>query len=90
MEQIAAEAGVSPTRIGFKSALQFIQNCWLICSAMAPARIPKNLRRLREDLGQFILPPRRSERSYPRAVKIKMSAYPKKRSSPAAIKWKRA
>jgi hypothetical protein len=90
MEQIAAEAGVSPTRIGFKSALQFIQNCWLICSAMAPARIPKNLRRLREDLRQFVLPPRRSERSYPRAVKIKMSAYPKKRSSPASIKWKKA
>jgi len=50
---------------------------------MAPARIPKKLLHLREDLSQFILPPRRSERSYPRAVKIKMSAYPKKRSSPA-------
>jgi hypothetical protein len=57
MEQIAAEAAISPMRIGFKSALQFIQSCWLICSAMAPGRIPKKLRRLREDLNQFILPP---------------------------------
>jgi hypothetical protein len=90
MEQIALEAGVPPTRISFIAALQFIQNCWLICAAMAPARIPRKLRRLREDLSQFILPPRRSERLYPRAVKIKMSAYPKKRSQPAGLMWKRA
>ena len=90
MEQIAAEAGLPPTRISFIAALQFIQNCWLICAAMAPARIPRKLRRLREDLSQFILPPRRSERLYPRAVKIKMSAYPKKRSQPAGLMWKRA
>ena len=77
-------------RISFIAALQFIQNCWLICAAMAPARIPRKLRRLREDLSQFILPPRRSERLYPRAVKIKMSAYPKKRSQPAGLMWKRA
>ncbi len=90
MEQIAGEAGVAPTRISFISALQFIQNCWLICSAMAPARIPRKLRKLREDLSQFILPPRRSKRSYPRVVKIKMSGYDKKRSTPASIKWERA
>ena len=63
MEQIAAEAGVPPTRISFIASLQFIQNCWLICAAMAPARIPHKLRKLRQDLCQFILPPRRSERS---------------------------
>ena len=90
MEQIAGEAGVAPTRISFITALQFIQNCWLICSSMAPARIPRKLRKLREDLSQFILPPRRSKRSYPRVVKIKMSGYDKKRSTPASIKWERA
>lgn len=90
MEQIATEAGVPPTRISFIAALQFIQNCWLICAAMAPARIPRKLRKLREDLAQFVLPPRRSERLYPRAVKIKMSNYPNKRSMPAALKWKKA
>jgi hypothetical protein len=30
----------------------------------------------------LILPPRRSERRYPRAVKIKMSNYQRKRRSP--------
>ena len=90
MEQIAFEAGLPPTRISFIAALQFIQNCWLICAAMAPARIPRKLRKLREDLSQFILPPRRTQRLYPRAVKIKMSAYPRKRSKPARLKWTKA
>ena len=90
MEQIAAEADLPPTRISFIAALQFIQNCWLICAAMAPARIPRRLRKLREDLSQFILPPRRSERLYPRAVKIKMSNYPKKRSKPAPLAGKKS
>jgi hypothetical protein len=90
MEQIATEAGVPPTRISFIAALQFIQNCWIICAAMAPARIPSRLRKLREDLCQFILPPKRTERLYPRAVKIKMSGYPKKRSKPAPLAWKKA
>ena len=57
---------------------------------MAPARIPRKLRKLREDLSQFILPPRRTQRLYPRAVKIKMSAYPRKRSKPARLKWTKA
>ena len=43
MEQIAADAGVPPTRISFIAALQVIQNCWLICAAMAPARIPRKV-----------------------------------------------
>ncbi len=85
MEKIAAEAGVPPMRISFIAALQFMQNFWLVCAAMAPARIPRRLRELREDLSQFVLPPRRTERLYPRVVKIKMSPYPKKRSKPARL-----
>jgi len=34
---------------------------------------------MRERVIDFILPPRRSARRYPRAVKIKMSNYPRKR-----------
>lgn len=41
-------------------------------------RLPERLRKLREDLSHFILPARR-ERTYPRAVKIKMSNYDRKR-----------
>jgi len=47
----------------------------------SPGAIPRHLRALRANIARFILPPRRSERRYPRAVKIKMSSYPRKRPS---------
>jgi hypothetical protein len=78
MERIAAEAGVTPDRISFKSALLYIEHALLTLSLASPGRIPEHLRRLREDIAHFILPKRR-RRSYPRAVKIKMSNYPRKR-----------
>lgn len=78
MEQIAEEAGVTPDRISFKSALMYIEHALLTLSLESAGRIPEHLRRLREDVAHFILPPRR-QRSYPRAVKIKMSNYPRKR-----------
>ncbi len=78
MERIADEAGVTPARISFKSALMYIEHALLSLSLTSPGRIPEHLRRLREDVAHFILPKRR-QRSYPRAVKIKMSNYPRKR-----------
>ena len=44
-----------------------------------PGTIPKKLKDMRERVIGFVLPPRRSKRRYPRAVKIKMSNYAKKR-----------
>lgn len=82
MERIAEEAGVSPTRISFVAALRLIVDEWLWCAVTSPGAIPRRLRELRANLKRFILPPRRSERSYPRAVKIKMSNYPRKLRSP--------
>jgi hypothetical protein len=81
MERIADEAGVTPDRISFKSALMFIEHALLTLSLASAGRIPEHLRRLREDVAHFILPKRR-QRSYPRAVKIKMSNYARKRRSP--------
>jgi len=78
MERIAAEAGVTPDRISFKSALMFIEHALLHLSLESAGRIPEHLRQLREDIAHFILPKRR-QRSYPRAVKIKMSNYPRNR-----------
>jgi hypothetical protein len=78
MERIADEAGVTPDRISFKSALMYIEHALLTLSLASAGRIPEHLRRLREDVAHFILPKRR-QRSYPRAVKIKMSNYPRKR-----------
>jgi hypothetical protein len=78
MERIAAEAGVTPDRISFKGALMCIEHALLTLSLDSAGRIPEHLRRLREDVAHFVLPKRR-QRSYPRAVKIKMSNYPRKR-----------
>jgi hypothetical protein len=44
----------------------------------SPLAIPKKLRRMRELVLEFVLPPRRSNRRFRREVKIKMSTYPKK------------
>jgi hypothetical protein len=79
MERVADEAGVEPTRISFVAALRLICDEWLWCAVATPGAIPKHLRNLRASLKTLILPPRRSERRYPRAVKIKMSNYPRKR-----------
>jgi hypothetical protein len=82
MERVADEAGVAPTRISFVAALHLIVDEWLWLAVTSPGAIPSRLRDLRANLKRLILPPRRSERRYPRAVKIKMSNYPRKRRSP--------
>ena len=83
MEQIAEEARIEPTRISFVAALRMIRDEMLWCSLSSPGAIPKHLRELRASLKRFILPPRRPDRVYPRAVKIKMSNYAKKRKIPS-------
>jgi hypothetical protein len=82
MAAAAQEADVPPRRISFVMALRLVCDEWLWDSHAKPGAIPKHLRRLRANLQRFILPPRRSERSYPRAVKRKESPYPRKRSDP--------
>lgn len=79
MERVAAEAGVPPTRISFVMALVYTPSVLHSASGASPATRPVRLTRMRSDLSAFILPPRRSKRSFPRAVKIKMSNYARKR-----------
>lgn len=81
MERVADEAGVQPTRISFVVALHLVQDECVWSASASPGAIPRHLRNLRANIARFILPARRSERSYPRAVKIKMSNYPRKRRS---------
>jgi hypothetical protein len=80
MERVADEAGVAPTRMSFVGALALIRNAWLRWSTrpLVPGRIPEYALDLRRYLKLLLLPERRSERTYPRAVKIKMSAYNRK------------
>jgi hypothetical protein len=83
MERAAVDAGVEPNRISFVGALALVRNELLACSArpIAPGNIPRHLATLRLNLKRLILPERRTTRSYPRAVKLKMSNYARKRPS---------
>lgn len=82
MTRVAAEAGVAPMRVSFIAALRLIRDEWLWCAVASPGTIPRHLRNLRQALTLLILPKRRVKRTYPRAVKLKMSAYPRNRPPP--------
>lgn len=84
MERVAKEASLPPTRISFVASLAMIREefMWLASPRVTPGSIPASLARMRKRMKRLILPPRRPERAYPRAVKVKMSNYPLKRSAP--------
>jgi hypothetical protein len=81
MERIAAAAGLPPVRISFVMSLRLIKDFWFYTSLNSPGMIPKRLHNLRLDILRYVLPPRRSQRTFPRAVKVKMSSYPRKRTT---------
>jgi len=79
MERFADEANVAPTAISFVTAFNLICDEWIwLAGTATPGQIPRQLKRLREDMRRLVLPQRRRERSFPRVVKIKMSNYNKK------------
>jgi hypothetical protein len=86
MARVAEEAGLPPTRISFVTVFRMICDEWLWCAIASPGAIPRHLKNLRSKISRLILPPRRPERAYPRAVKIKMSNYARKRPKPIAAK----
>ena len=80
MERAAAIAAVPPIRMGFAACFRAIKFQLLLFAAISPGKMAKVLERFHHELAaSCVLPPRRSERLYPRAVKIKMSNYPRKR-----------
>jgi hypothetical protein len=80
MARIARDVGVPPTRISFVLALARICDEWMwTADTIAPGAVPKKLEDMRDKIRRLVLPPRRPERSYPRAVKVKMSNYSRKR-----------
>jgi hypothetical protein len=79
MVNMAEEADVLPSRISFVTAMRFIRDEWGWCAVASPGSIPEKLRRTRANVLDFVLPERRRDRRFPRAVKIKMSNYAKKR-----------
>ena len=77
--RIADEADVEPTRISFVVALRYIRDEWFwLEGTRTPGAIPRHLADLRRNIVRFLLPERRT-RSYPRAVKLKMTNYDRKR-----------
>ena len=84
MARVAEQVNVAPTRINFTLAMALIVDEWLWSTvSVAPGAIPKHLVRLRQNLKRLILPERRRARAYPRAVKVKMSNYKRKRPTAA-------
>jgi hypothetical protein len=81
MARVAHRAAVSPERISYRHALNFIRLFWLSAHLVSPGALPRRLDALHEELALLILPPRRPRR-FPRAVKIKMSKFPRKRPRP--------
>lgn len=79
MARVAKAAKVEPTRISFVESLRLICDEWMWLSVTSPGAIPKRLASMRANIKRYILAPRRTKRVYPRAVKIKMSNYERKR-----------
>lgn len=78
-ERIAERAGVSPLRISFVTVLRELRVAFLIWHHTSPGALPRRIRDFEDELARFVLPERRRARRYPRAVKIKMSPYARKR-----------
>jgi len=72
MEAMAKALDLPPRRISFRGSLLLIRDLFVWASVSSPGSLPKMVTQFRLDLRQMILPPRRSERCYPRHVKIKM------------------
>jgi hypothetical protein len=78
MQRIAAELDVHPTRISFVAALRECVLQWQFAAMASPGTIPGRLATITDRMRNFVLPPRRPERVFPRAVKLKMSNYKRK------------
>jgi len=54
-------------------SLRLIRDLFYWAAIAGPGALPKRIRKMRLDMRRLILPPRRSDRRYPKHVKIKMS-----------------
>ncbi len=78
MSRAAPRADVPPLRLSYRHALLALRGFWHTAWLSPPGVLPRRLEALLDELALFVLPERRPRR-YPRAVKIKMSNYPRKR-----------
>jgi hypothetical protein len=78
MSRAAPRAGVPPLRLSYRNALLVLRGFWHSAWYTSPGTLARHLDTLLEQLALLVLPERRPRR-YPRAVKIKMSNYPRQR-----------
>ena len=78
-ERLAALVDVPPVRISFITVLRELRSAFVMWQHTSPGALPGRIRDWEEELARFVLPERRTDRSFPRAVKIKMSKYKRKR-----------
>ena len=77
MARVAGHLEVSPLRISYRTSLLLIRTLWLSAWVVAAGRLPQYLEQLTGDVALLVLPARRP-RSYPRAVKVRMTRSPRK------------
>ena len=83
MECVALDRGVAPRRISFMHSLRVIRDVFYLAATVTPGSLPKMVKKIRPEIGSIILPERRTQRRYPRHVKIKMSGYLRNDGHPA-------
>lgn len=83
MAASAASLNLPPRRLSFLMSLRLIRDLFGWAAIAKPGALPKMLTGLRRKLTALILPERRTERRFPRHVKIKMSNYPRNTNHPA-------
>ncbi|MBV8037277.1 IS4 family transposase, partial [Roseateles sp.] len=79
MREMAVELKVEHQRISFHIASHAIVNPPSICSLGSAGALPKQLAALLEQSRRFLLPLRRTGRSFPRAVKNRAHKFPTKK-----------
>lgn len=79
MADVACEAEVSPTQLSFTTALHYLRHEWGWMAIEAPGKLPAHLIRLRNRLGELLLPRKRG-RTCPRIVKKPPKKYDYKTS----------
>jgi hypothetical protein len=78
MSRAAPRARVPPARLSYRYALLAVRAFCHAAWDTSPGTLPRRLEALLDELALFVLPERRPRRC-PRAVKIKMSNYPRNR-----------
>lgn len=76
MAEVARQEGVAPTDLSFTVALNYMRYEWLSLASISPGLLPKHLLRLRQRLGEQLLPKQRRGRQCPRVVKKPPARYP--------------